>query len=483
MDPITVERFLDEAGATAAVNQADRTFPVGPAPHRLVETANADERGATHGRMRAEAAVQNRRALIRDIERASLLEATHGSTVDLVDEVCAEQVEVRSHSREGRKRLQPLRQVRVIGVEDGEEFPSRDLQCRVPCGSDAAMLLAEVSNPLPVWLERSGGVVGRAVVADDHLEWGQRLRERRLNRLGDRRGRVVRGNHDGERRHSAGHDLADRGRHPEDASPRPSNHLLIMPTNPTVRKGRGSVRLVNMGPTIEERGETPDPLRWRKRLQRVRHPAWLGTIRRTKPLSDHYGRDRGTPIDRYYIEQFLAAERAAIRGRVLEVMNRDYTVRFGAAVDSSDVLDIDPGNPDATIVGDLTSADAVPTGSFDCFILTQTLQYIYDLKAAVAHAHRILGPGGTVLCTVPVVSRIDRREFGSEYWRLTAAACSRLFGDVFPPNSVAVRERGNVLAAVAFLVGMAAEELSTRELERDDPFFPLVVTVRATKST
>jgi SAM-dependent methyltransferase len=214
----------------------------------------------------------------------------------------------------------------------------------------------------------------------------------------------------------------------------------------------------------------------------VRHPAWLGTIRRTTPLSDHYGRDRGTPVDRYYIEQFLASEHAAIRGRVLEVMNRDYTLQFGAGVDSSDVLDIDPGNPDATIVGDLASADAVPTGSFDCVILTQTLQYIYDLKAAVVHAHRILGTGGTVLCTVPVVSRIDRRELGSEYWRLTAAACSRLFGDVFPPSSVAVRGRGNVLAAVAFLVGMAAEELSAHDLERDDPFFPVVVTVRATKA-
>ena len=225
-----------------------------------------------------------------------------------------------------------------------------------------------------------------------------------------------------------------------------------------------------------------DPLRWRKRLQRLRRPAWLGTIRRTTPLSDHYGRDRGTPVDRYYIEQFLAAERAAIRGRVLEVLNRDYTERFGTAVESSDVLDIDSGNADATIVADLAAADAVPTGSFDCFILTQTLQYIYDLKAVIGHAHRILGPGGTLLCTVPVVSRIDRSELESEYWRLTAAACSRLFGDVFGPNNVAVRARGNWLAAVAFLVGMAAEELSTRDLEHDDPFFSVVVTVRATKA-
>lgn len=232
-----------------------------------------------------------------------------------------------------------------------------------------------------------------------------------------------------------------------------------------------------------ELGATPDPLRWRKRLQRVRHPAWLGTIRRTTPLSDHYGRDRGTPVDRYYIEQFVAAERAAVRGRVLEMLNRDYTERFGTDVESSDVLDINPANSAATIVGDLASADAVPTNSFDCFILTQTLQYIYDVNAAVLHAHRILRPGGTLLCTVPVVSRIDRFELESEYWRLTAAACLRLFGNVFPPRNVAVRARGNVLTAVAFLVGMAAEELSARELERDDPFFPIVVTVRATKAT
>jgi SAM-dependent methyltransferase len=240
---------------------------------------------------------------------------------------------------------------------------------------------------------------------------------------------------------------------------------------------------VTTRPLAAEHEAAPYPLRWRKRLQRLRRPAWLGTIRRTSPISDHYGRDRGTPVDRYYIEQFLALERAAIRGHVLEVLNRDYTERFGVAVEQSDVLDIDPGNRDATIVADLSAADAVPTASFDCFILTQTLQYIYDLKAAVDHAHRILRPGGTLLCTVPLVSRLDRLALESEYWRLTEAACTRLFGVVFAPDDVVVRSRGNVLTAVAFLVGMAAEELSVRELERHDPLFPVVVTVRATKES
>jgi SAM-dependent methyltransferase len=224
------------------------------------------------------------------------------------------------------------------------------------------------------------------------------------------------------------------------------------------------------------------PLRQNARVRRLRHPAFLGTIRRTTPLSDHWGRDRGTPVDRYYIEHFLAGARQAIRGRVLEVMNADYTGRFGVGVERSDVLDIDPANPVATIVADLANAHAIPSETFDCFILTQTLQYIYDIRSAVAHAHRILRPGGTLLCTVPTVSRIARRELESEYWRLTAAACSRLFGDVFAGGVVDVRARGNVLSAVAFLVGMAREELSSRELDRDDQFFPVIVTVQATKS-
>jgi len=224
-------------------------------------------------------------------------------------------------------------------------------------------------------------------------------------------------------------------------------------------------------------------IRRRQWLARLRHPAWLGTIRRTSPLSGHYGRERGTPIDRYYIDRFLATERARITGRVLEVRDRGYTERFGTTVAQSDILDVEPENADATIIADLAAADAIPTSAFDCFILTQTLQYVYDLKPAVAHSHRILRPGGTLLCSVPTVSRIDRLTLDSEYWRLTAASCSRLFGDAFSGGQVEVRARGNVLTAVAFLLGMAAEELSTRELERDDPFFPMVVTVRATKAT
>ena len=220
----------------------------------------------------------------------------------------------------------------------------------------------------------------------------------------------------------------------------------------------------------------------RERLRRLLRPALLGPLRRLTPLSDDWGYDRGTPVDRYYIERFLEAHRGDVRGRVLEVKNGDYTAQYGAVVERSDVLDVDPTNPRATVVADLAAADGVPADAYDCFVLTQTLQYIYDTRAALGHAHRILRPGGVLLATVPAVSRIDPvAGVERDFWRFTAAGCTALFGGAFGAGRVEVSAHGNLFATVAFLSGMAREELSERELRTDDPYFPLVVTVRAVK--
>lgn len=223
--------------------------------------------------------------------------------------------------------------------------------------------------------------------------------------------------------------------------------------------------------------------RQRQRLRRIGRPALLGTLRRTTPLSDAWGFDRGTPIDRYYLEQFLSDHRADITGRTLEVKDDTYTARFGRQTDEHHILDIDPTNARATIVADLAAADDVAAEQFDCFVLTQTLHLIYDLAAAVRHAHRLLRPGGVLLVTVPTTSRIIPR-YGLEvdHWRLTPRSCGRLFGDQFGPEQIQVRSYGNALTGIAFLTGMAAEELTARELAEHDPYFPLLVAVRAVKA-
>ena len=62
-----------------------------------------------------------------------------------------------------------------------------------------------------------------------------------------------------------------------------------------------------------------------------------------------------------------------------------------------------------------------------------------------------------------------------------AASCHRLFGDVFGARQVSVRTWGNVLAGVAFLRGTACQEIPRRKLDVNDPYFPILVTVRAVK--
>ncbi|MFN8473411.1 MAG: methyltransferase domain-containing protein [Anaerolineae bacterium] len=223
----------------------------------------------------------------------------------------------------------------------------------------------------------------------------------------------------------------------------------------------------------------PRRARLRQYVRRLSRPAWLGTLRQTHPLSDAWGYDRGTPVDRYYIEQFLADHRDDMRGHVLEVKDSGYTDRLSRGVERVDVLDVDASNPRATLIADLAACDAIEADQFDCFVLTQTLQFIYDTRAAIGHTHRILRPGGVVLATVPSVSRLDRRM--PDYWRFTADSCAALFGETFGPQNVTVRAYGNMLTAIAFLAGMACEELSRAEMETQDRQYPLVIGVRAVK--
>ncbi len=212
----------------------------------------------------------------------------------------------------------------------------------------------------------------------------------------------------------------------------------------------------------------------------------LGSLRRRTPFSREFGYDRGRPIDRYYIEKFLSDHRLDITGHVLEVADDNYTRQFGAdKVTKSDVLHVTCGDPKATVVGDLTCADHIPHDSFDCVIVTQTLQFIYDVRAALRSIHRILRPGGVVIATFPglsPISRYDADRWG-HYWGFTSLSARRLFTEVFDEDQVQIAQYGNVLAAAAFLYGMATEELRKEELDYFDPDYELIIAVRAAKST
>jgi SAM-dependent methyltransferase len=216
-------------------------------------------------------------------------------------------------------------------------------------------------------------------------------------------------------------------------------------------------------------------------LRRRRRPVRLGSLGRTRPVSTAWGYDRGQPVDRWFIERFLVANRSDITGRVLEVKSSGYTNRYGHDVSESAVLDIDADNERATHVADLATGEGLPDATFDCFLLNQTLQLVYDLRGALATAHRVLRPGGVLLITVPTTSRLVGGG-QSDLWRFTELAVERLLEDSFGAGAASVSAHGNVLTNVAFLEGMASEDLSEAELKHDDPLFPLIVCARAVKS-
>lgn len=208
----------------------------------------------------------------------------------------------------------------------------------------------------------------------------------------------------------------------------------------------------------------------------------FGDLSRVKPVSRSFGYDRGTPVDRFYIENFLSRSSGDIKGRVLEVGEETYSTRFGSEITKQDVLHIHE-HPAATIVADLTEPEALPEQAFDCIVITQTLQFIYDIQSATRQLHRALRPGGVVLATVPGISSRGGGEWADSWcWSLTDLSARELFGRFFPSDAIETSVFGNVFAATCFLQGLALEEVDRELLEHVDASYPVIVAVRARRA-
>ncbi len=208
-------------------------------------------------------------------------------------------------------------------------------------------------------------------------------------------------------------------------------------------------------------------------------------LHRVTPINPNdYGESRGQCIDRYYIENFLAAHAADIQGHVLDFSDDTYARRFGGTkVSKIDVLDLSADNPHATIVADLAKGDDLPSDTFDCILCTQVLHCIFDVDSAVRTLYRILRPGGVLLGTDAGIQKIDSVDLanGQEFWRFTSLALRRLFEQAFPASHIEVNAYGNVLAGIAALHGLAVEDLRRSDLDVRDEDFEVSLSLRAVK--
>lgn len=210
-------------------------------------------------------------------------------------------------------------------------------------------------------------------------------------------------------------------------------------------------------------------------------PNWYN-LRSTKPISRVFGLDRGIPIDRYYIEKFIDKNRDVITGDVLEISEDIYSKKFGHNIKSYNILHVDKSNKKANIIGDLTNIDSLPHNKFDCFICTQTLNFIFDFQKAIKGMHHLLKKDGTVLTTVGGISQISKydMERWGDFWRFTTLSAYKSFQKEFADN-VEVDFYGNVLSSIAFLEGISAKELTIEELEKKDELYQLLIIIKAKK--
>ena len=205
----------------------------------------------------------------------------------------------------------------------------------------------------------------------------------------------------------------------------------------------------------------------------------------TEPVSRIFGLDRGMPIDRYYIERFLEKNASCISGKVLEISESTYSHRFGKNVSHYGVLHYDHSNRKATITGDLTRPASLPEKEVDCFICTQTLNFIFEINKAVEGCYRLLKPGGVFLGTVAGISQISRYDMDrwGDYWRFTDRSITKLFEHVFGEKNVEVETFGNVLSSTAFLQGLSLEDIEDVSLlDKKDVDYQMLIGIKAVRT-
>ena len=198
-----------------------------------------------------------------------------------------------------------------------------------------------------------------------------------------------------------------------------------------------------------------------------------------EPLSDNHGFERGTPLDRRYIEAFLGRHQDAVHGAVLEVGDDRYSQRLGASHPT--VVDVDRTNPHATLIADLCAPASLPAETYDCIVLVETLHLLSAPAACIANCQQALVSGGTLLVTVPALKRLSPTRPDSDYWRFTPAGLELLFARTWD-GPFTIESFGNLRVCLGFLCAQVVEDLDDDDFTRNDPRFPLTVVAHARKA-
>ena len=191
------------------------------------------------------------------------------------------------------------------------------------------------------------------------------------------------------------------------------------------------------------------------------------------PLSNCFGVDLGTPIDRVYILRFLQDHQSIITGDVAEFGESVYTRRFATP----------PFRPFVLHGSDAHAYESYPlfnleslngfTERYDAIICTNVLNFVFDVNSSIEALSFITKPQGFCLITVACISPLslyDASRWG-DFWRFTPQSLERLLCKYF--NKVELSCYGNQTSAACFIKGIPAEYIPPGLLYPTDNISPL----------
>lgn len=201
-------------------------------------------------------------------------------------------------------------------------------------------------------------------------------------------------------------------------------------------------------------------------------------FKRYAPLCHDYGYSRGTPIDRYYLEQFIREIRSYVVGYTLEIggsRENQYLYGFTNAM-SYKTMDMHQ-KPEVDITGDIHDPNSLGSNSFDSIILFNVLEHCEKPWIVVENIYNWLTKRGSVFCMVPNSQRIHRDP--KDYWRILPDGMRSLFAK-FPIKQLYLY--GNPITTIATMMGVAAEELSSEELNSFNSEYLVATCIYACKA-
>lgn len=197
-----------------------------------------------------------------------------------------------------------------------------------------------------------------------------------------------------------------------------------------------------------------------------------------EPVSRRFALERGTSIARYYIDHFIQANQSIIdKGITMEIADDRYTKIYAPNAEKRLILHVN-GWGENVIKGDLTTGEGIEPESVDCLICTQTIQFIYDIHAAINNIHKLLKPGGYALITANFISQISLYDYDNwgEYWHFTEISMKKLCMEAFEEKNIQIESYGNMKTAIAFMYGLCVEDMKIEDIEYRDRQYPVIIT-------